>query len=95
MLCPRYHLHEIDPGEDICLDCYIEVARAAGYVGPVYVSAHISAMSAKLLAAHLYRIAVRGLSLDQVTHEEWFKGKIEPAEIGVTGKKDYNLPGQA
>lgn len=28
MICPRCHAHDLEPDEDICLDCYISEARA-------------------------------------------------------------------
>jgi hypothetical protein len=27
MLCPRCQAHDLEPGEDVCLDCYITLAR--------------------------------------------------------------------
>ncbi|MGA9099910.1 MAG: hypothetical protein WB392_13370 [Methanotrichaceae archaeon] len=63
--------------------------KSSFFISPVYVSAHISAMSAKLLAGDLYRIAVRELGLDQVTHEEWIKGEIERTDIGGYRKSAF------
>ncbi len=63
--------------------------KSSFFVSPVYVSAQISAISAKLLAASLYRIAVRELGLDQVTHEEWIKGDMERAGIGGYRKSAF------
>ena len=28
MICPRCQTHELEPGEDVCLDCYISETRA-------------------------------------------------------------------
>ena len=63
--------------------------KSSFFISPVYVSAHISANSAKLLAATLHRIAVRELDLDQVTHEEWIKGEIERAGVGGYRKSAF------
>lgn len=63
--------------------------KSSFFISPVYVSAHISAASAKLLAANLYRLAVRELGLKQVMHEEWIKGEIERAEIGGYRKSAF------
>ncbi len=63
--------------------------KSSFFISPVYVSAHISANSAKLLAGNLYRIAVRELGLDQVTHEEWIKGEMERAGIGGYRKSAF------
>lgn len=63
--------------------------KSSFFISPVYVSAHISANSAKLLAGNLYRIAVRDLGLDQVTHEEWIKGEMERSGIGGYRKSAF------
>lgn len=64
--------------------------KSSFFISPVYVSVHISATSAKLLAANLYHLAVRELGLNQVTHEEWLKGDIiERAEIGGYRKSAF------
>ena len=63
--------------------------KSSFFISPAYVFAQISAMSAKLLAGKLYRIAVRELDLDQVTHEEWIKGDIERAGIGGYRKSAF------
>lgn len=63
--------------------------KSSFFISPVYVSAHISAMFAKLMAASLYGMAVHELGLNQVTHEEWIKGEIERADLGGYRKSAF------
>lgn len=59
------------------------------FVGPVYVSAYVHEKAAAPLAMRLCRSAQEALSLDQITHEEWFHGELMRSDLGGRKKSAF------